>query len=124
MPTKPRRSTQADYDLFQDTVKKLLKLFGICEWIIYYEWCALDGNAQCSSNSIIRTATFSFATSVCLYSDEDIKSVALHEVCHLLLAEIECAAYSRCVTLDEIRRAQEFTAWKLHSLLLDKLDEL
>ncbi len=114
---KPKKTTQEDYDIFVNEIKRLLKLFHIDDWHVYYDLCTLKGaNATCTSDITARGVTFRFGKSIFIYTPDEIKNTALHEVCHLLLANLSELADSRFVTRDELQQADESVAEKLTTI--------
>ncbi len=114
---KSIKTTDKDLELFKSEVLRLVDLFHIDTWDIYIELKKMVGcQACCTTNITGRSATFSLNTEIYLYTDEKIKETALHEVCHLLLADVVDIGQHRYVTEDEAIKASETVACKLQSI--------
>lgn len=105
---KPHKTTPEEFKLFKDTIRALLGKFGMNEWKVYYELKRMpDCSAQCSTDSVGMIVTFCLNTVIFCETQEDMKEICLHEVCHLLLAEIVDLVYKRFVTKDILVNADE-----------------
>jgi hypothetical protein len=110
------KTTPEDFELFKSEVLRLIQLFQIDDWAVYFEKVkSANYQAACVTNVVDRTVTFRLADKI--DSPEQIKISAFHEVCHLLIVEIGDLARYRFVTEDEVTRATESTVRKLQSIL-------
>ena len=117
---KSKKTTDADFMVFKDEVNRLIRKFRIDDWRIYYTLERLKGNnAECVTNAVSKTATFHLNTSIYVYTDDEIKALAMHEVCHLLIADISDLASCRWVIFDEVNRADESVANKLKVIFME-----
>ena len=73
-----------------------LKLFGITEWDVDYKHHKIDCAARISYNNSGRLACFQLTTkgTIDFCHHDDMRKLALHEVLHLLLADITKARES------------------------------
>ena len=82
--------TIAQFNAFKKHCEYYLALFGITEWDIDYKQHKMDDAARVTYNCSARLACFQLTTKgtgdFCL--QEDMQKLALHEVLHLLLADI------------------------------------
>ena len=117
---KPKKTTDTDFKVFKDEVNRLIKKFHIADWRIYFTLEHLKGNnAECVTNVVSKVATFHLNTSLYVYTDGEIKALALHEICHLLIADISDLASCRWVIFDEVNRADESIANKLKTIFME-----
>jgi hypothetical protein len=118
---KPRPTTEADFELFKSEIARLVEKFGLCEWHVYYDLRPISPhNAQCETNVISRSCTMVLNTRIALYTDEEMKDTAAHEVSHLILADVVDLGGYRWVSKDEFFAASERVARKIQNLLRGK----
>ncbi len=116
---KTRKTTQKDFDVFKSEIERLLDKFHISDWRVKFSLEKLENsNAECSTHSVTRICSFYLSTEIDLFNDDEIKETALHEICHLLVADIGDLVNARFVTSDEVYRAAEVVARKLGSIFM------
>ncbi len=115
-------TTPEQFELYKNWVLYYLDKFRIDDWFIYFDLVKLDGDyyAKCITDSNSRAVTFAFNTEIPELTDDQIKGFSLHEVCHLLTAELVDLNDQRYVTLDQANTISESTTNKLQFLLKDK----
>ncbi len=114
---KKHKTTDKEFQVFVDECKRLIDKFKLLDWIIYYELKHLDSAiAMVEYQSINRAATIKLNTKIDI-DIEKLKEIALHEVCHLLIADTNHLACCRYVTQDEIIKAKEVTTHKIVAAL-------
>lgn len=106
--------TQEDFQTFKAECQKWLDFFGITEWEIAYRFDYMGCRAQCDANWRSRQCTFSLTTHGQDYDHFDVKKSAFHEVCELLLTDLELTALDDSVPYDE-RKVQAESA--RHSII-------
>jgi len=118
---KPKITTDADFDIFKTEIQRLIKQFHLNGWNIYYENKDNDNtcNASVVTDVVTRAATFRLSKKIFLYTPDEIKETALHEVCHLILADIDDLAYSRFVSKEEIIKESERTTNLIANILTE-----
>jgi hypothetical protein len=117
---KKRKTTEEEYQQFCDEVSRLVKLFELCDWNVYFEFEDFKNNgiiACVIPNMIGRVANFKLNKRICDDDARNIKGLALHEVIHLLFSEITQLGESRYITADEWNAAVERTAVRLENIL-------
>ena len=82
--------TAEQFKAYKTHCESYLKLFGITEWDVDYKHHKIDGAARVSYNNSGRLACFQLTTKgiVDFCYHDDMQKLALHEVLHLLLADI------------------------------------
>ena len=104
-------TTGQNFLVFIDEAKRLIRQWGLVQWKVYFEHISLakDGcraNVTCDLNSyvcVIRLSTIwnSEATIT------SIKSAAMHEVIHLILAKFACLGRLRYLSSEEMQSEEE-----------------
>jgi len=88
--------TKKDFKLFKSRCKHWIKHFGISEYEIDFKHHDIDTAARCTYDVRAKLACFQLALECngdfCLQTDMD--KLALHEVIHLLLAELGYAIHT------------------------------
>ena len=91
----PHTYSQDDFELFRDTVNSLIHRMGLTEWTydVRQEQIENGAQAQVSYNCVSKQALFSMAETVLLDFGliTNPKKLALHEVLHLLIADLTWA---------------------------------
>lgn len=86
--------TESDFKLFKLECQKWLSFFGITEWEISYLFESLDGTrAESRVNWRSRQCVFVLTTHSPKADRFDVQKSAFHEVCELLLTELELLAF-------------------------------
>jgi hypothetical protein len=101
MNKKSNHTTRQHFDVFKAECKKWLDYFGLKGWQIDYLHDKAEGNRACVGWKITgRVATITLATewedwrSVPI-TDDEIRRVAFHEVCELLLSRMTMMAKNK-----------------------------
>jgi len=121
--TNQHTTTATNFDLFKKECKKLIDLLELNNWEVYFthtdlvdEFAGIDFN----SNDMVATLYLStnWGTGINnTVTNAAIKSSALHEVIHLLLASLVGLALDRFSTRQEIDRETETMVNKLITIL-------
>ena len=83
-----------------------------------------DCRAFCSADYTGKLATICLSTKWDYKPDKaEIRRIAFHEVCELLLACLRCLAHARFVTVDEITTANHYVIRVLENTLFDEKEE-
>ena len=115
---KLHKTTDEQYRYFRDCVREYLEEFRIDDWAVQFEFGESSGsNATCTINIDARIVTFLLATRIRYTENSEIKDLALHEVCHLLLSDVTVLIGRRFITDNQIEQACESVARKVQSLL-------
>lgn len=121
-------TTDAHFRAFSTEVHRLVRLWGINDWIVKCAHMRLtDARAQCMTRVTHRVCTIALGK-VWMPKDgngdehfaptlRDVKETARHEVIHLLLARVQDLGTTRFVTEDESTQAIEGLCRHLHDLL-------
>jgi hypothetical protein len=82
--------TKKDFKLFKKSLKYWLDKFGITEWEIDYVQHEIDSAARTTYNNKSKLACFQLANKINydFCAQLDMHRLALHEVIHLLLADL------------------------------------
>lgn len=119
--------TKAQFGQFKRTSEKWLKLFGLSNWEVYFNWEAMDEGTMATAHYDMpnKVAFLTFCKTWDIndipLTPEEIKATAFHEVCHILFADLHLLAESRYVqngtVFDEkihdiIKRLQNFAVEK------------
>lgn len=112
------KTTKTHFSDFQRWVSYYLDRYGLNDWTVYFRHEDIgDGVAQCRRGIISRGVTFSLNTKPNIDNAElDLKRIARHEVCHLLISEVSDLVGSFC-SEDELKRADEALVARLTNLL-------
>lgn len=99
MPPKYYKTTPEDFEIFCESVRKYLYLFGLKSWEVGFSHDDRnkDARAVCEPELGPRHVTFSLTKSKWTYKPDvrELKLLGFHECCELLLAEIVHFAESR-----------------------------
>jgi len=100
------KTTAEDFKIFQEEVDKWQKILGLLDWQIHTEQQKLNHRASCYTNHSGRIATLTLAVTWDNYGtppgEQEIRRVAFHEICELLLAPLILCAESRYVVAGDI----------------------
>lgn len=120
---KRYKTTLEQFETFKNYINYYLTEFNLTDWLVYFDFCKLKNrNAECSTDILGRAVTFSLNTQIYYTDENEIKECALHEVCHLLIADISDLAYKRSVTFDQIEQATESVTRRIQSLLKRRVE--
>src|SRR5258706_6388707 len=104
-------TTKENFALFSETVKDYQKKFGLLDWNIQLRHVSIGAVelAQANSNCEGCVATVTLNKNwkeLDPITDERIRRVALHEVIHVLLANLSYIASCRYITQSELDEAE------------------
>ena len=128
MATKCHVITEKHFAIFKHEALRLIRLWAIDDWKVSLVHERLkECYAQCRTDAVSRVCTLSLSTTGVEMdgngdkhyapTDFSIRETARHEVIHLLLADLDDVGRRRYATKDEVERASESVARKLHELL-------
>ena len=88
--------TIAQFNTYKKHCEYYLALFGITEWDVDYKHHKIDCAARISYNNSARLACFQLTTkgTIDFCYHDDMQKLSLHEVLHLLLADIAASKES------------------------------
>lgn len=96
------KTTKADFELFKTCANEFIEQLGLRDWSIHFDHCDVDGSyALTTSNTGGRVATIQLGKywdDLRPKTDGAIRRLALHEVCHVLLAPLLKEAKERYTT--------------------------
>jgi len=118
-------TTKKDFELFKSECQIYIDKFELNNYRMAYEWKKMnDADAAITSNQKGMVATFAFNKELSwgnldysMSKIDFIKSLAIHEVIHLLLGRYVWCGTSRFVTTDETREGEEELVRKLERLI-------
>lgn len=114
-------ATQEHFELFKSEIQRLIKKFGLLDWYVYFDFKELEGcNAQVLTTIQSRAATFNYNKKNYHSTPDEIKECALHETCHLLIADVADLNYHRFISEMQHEQACESVAQRL-TLILGEL---
>jgi len=117
-----KRTTKKQLKAYCERVTEWVERFRLSRWSVVVSRVDLvETLAECSADTASMTAKITIA-SYMQDSDatEDVmKACAVHEVCHLLLADLMAVAYSRFTTEDELRREEERVVLAMERCLME-----
>lgn len=94
--------SEKDFDIFKSECLKWIDLFGITEWEISFSFEYLENaRAECRINWLGKTCVICLTNFSPKYDKFDIKKSAFHEVCELLLTEMEYISLDEEIPYDE-----------------------
>ena len=119
------KTTKKDFELFKNECEKWIVRFELSHWDVIYEHKAEEGNyANLSRNVHALNAIISLSEDfelegldVGISRTDLIKSLAKHEVIHLLCAKLGEYAKSREFTAIDCYRAEEELVKKLENII-------
>lgn len=121
------KTTKAHFEIFKAECKKWIEIFGLKNYEFYFERKDVgDGNiAECHRNSVSRTTRLSLCKewpekSMVSLTNENIKTSAFEEVCHVFLYGLSSCAYARHIMEHEIDEAEHGVIRVLQSVLYPK----
>lgn len=115
------KTTDYHYAIFCENVKDWQSKLGLVDWDIQLRHGkTVDALATTNVNLTGRVATIVFATvwPNDLITDERIKRVAVHEVLHVLLADIVIIGESRYISDSEMEPAEHAVIRRLEKVLV------
>jgi len=121
------KTTKKHFEIFKAECEKWIDIFGLKDYEFHFEHKAVgDRNiAECYRNSTSRTARLSLCKvwperSMVALNDDNIKTSAFEEVCHVLLYSLSSCAYSRHIMEHEIDEAEHGIIKTLQNVLYPK----
>ena len=103
------KTTAEHFKLFKEEARYWIKYFGLLNWRIHFEHMEIkEGNwAECTYAIGARTCTLFLNVNwgPFIVEDKDVRMSAFHEVCELMLCNIEACARTRFLHEHEIREA-------------------
>lgn len=116
------RTTKQHYLDFQKYAKKWQEKLGVSNWAVYFYHRSLeDAYASTAWQMSGAVATMTFCTNWDNgreLNDAELERVALHEVLHLLMAELISQAEARYTMADSIEIAEHSIIRRLESVLV------
>ena len=121
------KTTGEQFKLFKRECEKWIKFWGMNEWKVYYDHNA--NNVQdkergwCWAASTDKVATLALTKDwgVDTPTSEDIKYTAFHEVCELLLTDLDTLAKHRYSCEDEINEARHSIIRRLENVIYKRV---
>jgi len=118
------KTTKQHFKIFINECEKWITKFELHNWTVVYEHKDLGNrNAQNAINALDHIATIGLTNEIdtCferkMSFNEYIKSLAKHEVLHLLLGDMVDLAYNRYIQEDELKICEESLVIKLSHIL-------
>ena len=99
------KTTKADFTDFKDECDRWIAYFGLLDWEVCYthDGDSDDARATCYPDYEGRIAILTLGTKWTMKPENnEVKMIAFHEVCELLLSPLSLAADSRYTTKDTI----------------------
>ncbi|MBC8393391.1 MAG: hypothetical protein H8E17_12600 [Deltaproteobacteria bacterium] len=122
-----KKTSKKHFEIFKAECLKWIDIFGLKGYEFHYEHKAVgDGNvAECHRNSTSRTARLSLCKvwperSMVPLNDDNIKTLAFEEVCHVFLYSLSSCAYARHIMDHEIGEAEHGIIKILQNILYPK----
>ena len=97
--------TKKDFEVFKAEAQKWVKAFGLFGWEIHYDYDEdNDCRASCTSNKEAMLSIIALSREWPAYKPKrtELKKIAFHEVCELLLAKFRLLAEDRYVNENEL----------------------
>jgi len=121
------KTTKKHFEIFKGECEKWIDILGLKDWEIHFEHRDVgDGNiAECHRNSASRIARLSLCRvwpgkSMVALTDDNIRTSAFEEVCHVLLYGLSSCAYARHIMEHEIDEAEHAVIMRLLNVLYPK----
>lgn len=118
------KTTKEQFQLFKKECEKWIKFWGLTEWSMYYyhEKLGSESFAQCCWNLNGRVASITLNTHIDEDKNQwDYKKSAFHEVCELLLSELDGLIRDRFVSKSHIDIAFHAVIRRLENCVLKEL---
>ena len=118
------KTTKKDFKVFKKECRKWIKHFGLTEWLINFKHEKLlnDDEAQCHSHYTAKWVYLNLSNELQDYdkSKEYIKTCALEEVLHLIIAPFSVLAGQRFSREKELLKAEHEIIMRLIHVLKEK----
>lgn len=117
------KTTKKDYQRFVYWCEVWQKKLGLIAWCLRFAHRQARGSRATVHVTPQRSlATVTLATQWdCEVTDDQLRSVALHEMCHVLLGQLVHVAESRCIGIGNIETEEERVVCALTSII-EKLE--
>jgi len=123
------KTTKADFELFCREAEKWIEIFGLKDWEVKFNH--LKGNGQdyavCSTNPDGRTAKIelykTWPEPDIKKTENEIKTSAFHEVCHIFLETLVSCARARFIMSHELEEAGHGIIRTLEKVLYPKYEK-
>lgn len=119
--TKYIKTTDKEFEAFKEYCKKYVSLFELNDFEVHFELKKIKG---AYATTVVDIMGHSTVISLNLYNppETNLQKIALHEVCHLLIAKLTWLARSRYVMSEEIEETNEEVTVKLTNALNKRLE--
>lgn len=119
------KTTKHHFKVFREECEKWLTLFNLNDWKCYYNHDKTEVNENAvilfsSNDGKTATLTLGLKHESQDATDNSIRRSAFHEICHLLLADIDNAATRRYTTQLELDAAIHAAINRLEHFVFDK----
>ncbi len=117
------KTTKQDFEQFKKECQKWIKFWGLTEYRFYYYHDELDGSfAQVGWSINGKVATVTFNKNIDEDKNQiDFKKSAFHEVCEILLAELDTLMRERYLAKNQIEGAFHTVIRRLENCVYEKL---
>lgn len=114
------KTTKKQFNFFRDECLRLIDLLGLKDYAVTFHHIKLEKNtrAEIIFNVPNKVASINFSTDSWdkVFTDDDIKQSAKHEIAHLLTAELEHIGLCRYINDGEMDIAMETFARRFEKL--------
>ena len=117
------KATQKDLNIFTSEAQKWIRKFGLLDWEIHYGYDDdNDCRASCTANKegMIAMLYLSRAWNTYKPKQEEIRKMAFHEVCELLMSKFRLAAEQRYTTDNELETERHAIIRVLENVLYNR----
>ena len=114
--------TPKDFEVFKAESEKWIKTFGLIDWEVNYDY-DLDGDCRASCQAdYVNRITINSISLEWAYKPKvaEIKRMAFHEVCELLLSPMRLVAEARFINEDELETARHSVIRVLENTIFHK----
>ena len=114
-----RKTSNQDFKEFVAEAKRIVALLGLTDWRIFFQHIHLkERAAHCVYQVSSRHATIALSTELNDLENYNMKTLAIHETTHLLLADFYHLAVSRMgVSEEDFDRAEHAIVRRLEDIL-------
>lgn len=125
---KKRRVTNAEFELFRDSVREFVELFGLREWRVYVKKDnEMDDHTfgECRHDSANKICTIAICGAFYEKKSHPFmpRQIALHEVIHLAIDNLVWVARCRYVRPDDVEEQCEVTTRRIQNVVQRLLGE-
>jgi len=112
------RTTKDHFEQFVDYCKHFISEWGLTDWDVRFTHKMDKGNlATCTVEAESHIAIVNMSRSWARVDDELIRDTAMHEIAHILIGDVTCAAASRYISEQDLNRSLEIAANRIVSLV-------